>query len=166
MSTTRLAADFRTAMRGLASTVTIVSTAGTDGARHGMTATAVQSLSLDPPSLLVCVNHGASLHGPMLDRGSFCVNVLTTLHGRLVGPFSGELKGEARFGLGRWEVGEAGLPYLADARCNVFCHVDRAVAYGTHSIVIGRVFHLVHGAPHGPLLYAEGRLGAARLLAE
>ena len=43
---------FRKALRGLAATVNIVTTSD-GGQRYGMTATAVMSLSLDPPSLVV-----------------------------------------------------------------------------------------------------------------
>lgn len=48
-----LTAAFRGAMRRPAATVTIVTTANSDRG-HGMTATAVTSLSMVPPSLLVC----------------------------------------------------------------------------------------------------------------
>ena len=42
-----------------------------------MTATSVTSLSLNPPSMLVCVNKEASIH-KILDKGSsFCINVLS-----------------------------------------------------------------------------------------
>ena len=55
-------ASFRDAMRRLAATVTIISARG-EGRRHGITATAVTSVSRDPPSLLVCVTGSGSLHG-------------------------------------------------------------------------------------------------------
>ena len=53
--------DFRKAMRRLTSAVTVITTAHEDR-RYGMTATAVTSVSADPPSLLICVNRSASLH--------------------------------------------------------------------------------------------------------
>ena len=70
-----LEGDFRKAMRTLASAVTIVSTAHNDR-RFGMTATAVCSLSIQPPTLLVCVNQSTSLHHPLLSAGRFCINIL------------------------------------------------------------------------------------------
>ncbi len=71
----RFEADFRKAMRRLASAVTVISTAH-DDRRHGMTATAVTSVSSAPPSLLACINRSASLHAPLLASRRFCVNIL------------------------------------------------------------------------------------------
>ena len=53
--------EFIQAMRGITSTVTVVSAKnGSD--QQAMTATSVASLSLEPPSMLVCINHEASIH--------------------------------------------------------------------------------------------------------
>ena len=59
-----LLSSFRTAMRHVAATVYAVTT-GHGGGRYGILATAVSSLSFEPPSLLVCVNRSASLHAPL-----------------------------------------------------------------------------------------------------
>ena len=72
---TDLGEQFRAAMRRFPSTVSVISTAK-DGQRHGMTATAVTSVSLNPPSLLVCVNRSGRLFGIMESCHRFCVNVL------------------------------------------------------------------------------------------
>jgi flavin reductase (DIM6/NTAB) family NADH-FMN oxidoreductase RutF len=154
----QITAEFKRAMRRLASTVTIISTADADGGRHGMTATAVSSIAADPPSLLICVNHSASIHEPLTARGRFCVNVLTTQHEALVAAFSGKLKGDARFGVGEWRNESCGTPYLQDAQCNLFCDVDTVVPYGTHSIVIGRVSAVLVEERVFPLVYADGGL--------
>src|SRR5690606_15060056 len=66
---------FRSAMRHVAATVYAVTT-GHSGGRYGILATAVSSLSFDPPSLLVCINRSASLHAPLASAEIFCVNVL------------------------------------------------------------------------------------------
>ena len=59
-----LTTAFRDAMRRMASTVTII-TATDFGRHHGMTVTAVTSVSMDPPSLLVCLNNRTRLHDIM-----------------------------------------------------------------------------------------------------
>jgi flavin reductase (DIM6/NTAB) family NADH-FMN oxidoreductase RutF len=164
-----LTTGFRRAMRRLAATVTIISTADRRGTRHGMTATAVSSVSADPPSLLVCVNTAASPHDPLLTRGRFCVNVLTTGHEALVSAFAGYLAGEDRFAVGDWREDDDGVPYLHGAQCNVFCTVDTVVPFGSHSVVIGRVDAVRVADAVAPLIYADGTLwsaqplGAARL---
>ncbi|MBG0512098.1 flavin reductase family protein [Agrobacterium sp. MOPV5] len=157
--------DFKKAMRRLAATVTIISTDDFDGIRHGMTATAVSSLSMDPPSLLVCVNHDASIYAPLINRGRFCVNVLTTDHEDLVAAFSGKLKGDARFEMGDWFRESLGTPYLNGAQCNLFCDVDSEIPFGSHSIVIGRVTAVRVEEDIRPLIFSDGRLGATQSLA-
>lgn len=160
-----IAGEFKRAMRRLASTVTIVSTADANGNRYGMTATAVNSVSVDPPSLLVCINHAASIHAPLSGRGAFCVNVLTTEHERLVSAFSGRLTGEERFAVGDWRDDGRGIPYLEDAQCNLVCDVETVVPSGTHSIVVGRVVAVRVAEGIAPLIYADGKLAASQALA-
>ena len=160
----QVTSDFKKAMRRLASTVTIISTADANGNRYGMTATAVTSLAMDPPSLVICVNHSATIHSPLIGRQRFCVNVLTTEHEDLVSAFSGGLKGDARFEVGVWQNEELGMPYLEDAQCNLFCDVDSVVSFATHSIVIGRVSAVRVEEGIKPLIYTDGKLAATQHL--
>lgn len=156
--------EFKRAMRRLASTVTIISTADVNGNRFGMAATAVNSVSTEPPSLLVCVNHSASIHAPLTGRGTFCVNVLSTEHEDLVSAFSGRLAGAERFTVGDWHDDDRGIPYLEDAQCNFVCDVDTVVPFGTHSVIIGRVQAVRVAEGIAPLIYADGRLAASQSL--
>jgi flavin reductase (DIM6/NTAB) family NADH-FMN oxidoreductase RutF len=152
---------FRKAMRRLAATVTIVTTARL-GQRSGMTATAVTSLSVQPPAMLVCVNRSASIHGDLEVGARFCVNILGHAHGELSAAFGGQTEPEARFEHGDWESDTHGVPYLADATANVFCVVAQMIEYGTHSIVIGSVYAAREGEGAHPLIYGNGRyLGLA-----
>ena len=59
----------------LASGVTVVTTR-LNGRSHGMTANSFASVSLDPPLVLVCVDHAATAHPDFLEHGWFAVNVL------------------------------------------------------------------------------------------
>lgn len=147
-------------MRRLAATVTIISTEE-GGRRFGMTVTAIASVSMEPPSLLVSVNSAASIHDPLRRRGAFCVNVLGSGHEQHCADFAGAMPSEARFGCGRWGT-RGDLPYLLDAPANVFCVVDKEVAYGTHTIFIARVQAVVLAGEASPLVYLDGGfLGAA-----
>jgi flavin reductase len=94
-----LAAEFKAAMRQLASTVSLVTTQE-NGDWHGMAATAVASLSAEPPSLLVCINQSASMHGPTARSSHFCINMLGRHQAALCENF-GKLKGVERFTVGR-----------------------------------------------------------------
>ena len=89
-----LAAGFKEAMRQVAATVSIISTRS-EGSRYGMTATAVTSVSCDPPSLLVCINRSASIHKPLEERKLFWVNLLREGQQSLCSTFSGGKTGRA-----------------------------------------------------------------------
>jgi flavin reductase (DIM6/NTAB) family NADH-FMN oxidoreductase RutF len=147
--------SFKLAMRRLAATVSIISTGGPQGARYGMTATAITSVSAEPPSLLVCINRNASIHDPLHEVGRFCINVLGAGHEDHCFDFSGRTMGESRFQRGSWQS-RFGIPYLADAQATIFCDVDQKIGYGSHTIFIGRVTDcLVNGEPK-PLIYVNG----------
>ena len=156
-------AAFKLAMRRLAATVTIV-TAGREGRRFGMTATAVTSVTAAPPTLLICVNRLASIHDIIVETGRYCVNILGTHHAGLVGPFGGGADGEARFGHGAWMDELGGMPYLDDAQANLFCEIRQNVPYGSHSVLIGEVMSVHLSDEIAPLLYQDGALAASRLL--
>ena len=149
-------AAFRSAMRRLASTVTILTTHRL-GQRSGMTATAVTSLSVEPPALLACVNRSASIHPDLSDGARFCVNILGSMHVGLSTAFGGQADPEVRFDHGVWQHDAFDVPYLADAPANVFCVVAQMIEYGTHSVVIGRVYAALAQPMAAPLLYGDGR---------
>ena len=157
--------SFRDAMRRFATTVSII-TCAHGGLRFGMSATAVTSLSVDPPSLLVCVNKSAATHRVMSRGGRFCVNVLRSIHAGLSQAFSGKLKGEDRFQLGNWRQTEDGLPFLADAQANLFCEIVRVVDYGTLTIFIASVYSAKTQQEVDPLLYQDGKYAIARPLSD
>ena len=74
----RLDADplsLKEAMRRLVGGVVII-TAGMGEERTGLTATSAVSLSMDPPTMLICVNKTASSYPVIVKRRHFCVNVV------------------------------------------------------------------------------------------
>jgi flavin reductase len=156
---------FRDAMRRFAATVSIISCAS-DGCRYGMSATAITSLSVDPPSLLVCVNKSAATHRVLSRGGRFCVNVLRSCQTGLSQAFSGKLKGEDRFRLGDWRETADGLPFLSDAQASLFCEIARVVDHGTHTIFIAHVYSVRAQRDIDPLLYQDGKYAVAQPVAD
>ena len=151
-----LAASFKSAMRRLAATVTII-TGGPPEQRGGFAATAVCSVTTEPPAVLVCVNRKASLHDSLSMGSLFCVNLLHDQHGELSSVFGGKVPPAERFNYGTWDHDDSGTAYLSDAQANVFCVVDALMAYGTHTIVVGKVHHVrLHGEV-APLVYSDGK---------
>lgn len=144
------------AMRGLASSVALISAADKSGARVAMAATSVTALTMEPPAMLVCVNRNTSSYPTLREGGDFCINVLAVDHLPLAQLCSGSAKGEERFASGLWERDSLGVPYLNDAQAAIVCSQDKRIEYGTHDIFIGRV-RMVH-LPRGidPLVYVDG----------
>ncbi|MBO9498444.1 MAG: flavin reductase family protein [Novosphingobium sp.] len=153
MSDQALLDTFRLSLRHIAATVYAITT-GHGGERFGIIATAVNSLSFDPPSLLVCVNHSASLHDPLQTAEMFCVNVLGIGNRAVADCFA--KGGSERFSVGEWEE-ELGVPVLASAQSSLICRVARREAFGTHTIFIGELVAARHRANAKPLTYYDGR---------
>lgn len=143
---------FQAAMRHVAATVYAVTT-GTAGKRHGILATAVSSLSFEPPSLLVCVNRTASLHEPLACADTFCVNVLGLANREIAKVFE-TARGEDRFALGDWRE-EHGVPVLANAQSYFICRTAHRHEFGTHTIFIGELIDARHRQDAAPLTYYD-----------
>lgn len=148
----KLLAAFRDAMRHVASTVYAVTT-GHGGGRFGILATAVSSLSFDPPSLLVCVNRAASLHAPLDEARVFCVNVLGLSNRDVAEHFMND-RGLDRFKVGRWEE-RCGVPVLSTAQSSLICRTAHRHDFGTHSIFIGELIAAKHRSDATPLTYFD-----------
>lgn len=155
-----LADSMALAMRRLAKSVCIVTTVYR-GQRMAMAATAIDSLSLDPPSLLVCVNKTASIYEAFAAGADFNINILANTQERLAKLCHGPVKGDARFSDGAWVDGP--VPYLADAQVVVFCKKDGEFHYGTHGVFIGRVTDVRTHGNVDPLIYADGAYGTTLL---
>ncbi|MXP40764.1 flavin reductase [Altererythrobacter soli] len=143
---------FRAAMRHVAATVYAVTT-GRVGERHGILATAVSSLSFDPPSLLVCINRSASLHEPLACAETFCVNVLGLGNRDIAEIFTRE-RGEGRFAVGEWSEAH-GVPVLANAQSSFVCRTAHRHEFGTHTIFIGELIDARHREDAAPLTYYD-----------
>lgn len=151
---------FKIGMRRLAAGVTIV-TAMHDGARNGLTATAVTSLSADPPHVLVCVNRSTTAHDLIHRGAALCVNLLAQEHRALAARFAGMdgIHGPERFDIGEWTSLVTGSPVLADALAAFDCVVAETVDSATHTIFIGRVVAIRAREDGRPLVYEAGRFG-------
>jgi flavin reductase (DIM6/NTAB) family NADH-FMN oxidoreductase RutF len=146
--------EFREAMRNHAGAVTLLTTAF-DGTLHGMTATAVTSVSAEPPTLLVCVNRSASMHDALLRSRRFCVSVLTADQVALSAAFSTERMRELRFRHGGWLRDADGVPFLPLAHARLFCEIESQSQHDTHTVIFGKVTR-AETAEGDPLLYHDG----------
>ncbi|RUZ77876.1 hypothetical protein EN943_12600 [Mesorhizobium sp. M7A.F.Ca.US.006.01.1.1] len=131
---------FQDGMSRLGAAVNIIISDGPHG-QLGFTATAVCSISDEPPSLLVCMNKRSQQNTPLKANGVFCVNTLSSRHQELCGLFSGvgKLEMKHRFRQAQWSTMVTGAPVLEDAAVSFDCKIVEALEINTHSILIGEV---------------------------
>lgn len=156
---TSVALEFRQAMRRLATTVCVTTTRATE---HpiGMTMTSVTSVSMDPPTVLICVHHSSRLGQILRVSSSYCINFLHSSQHEIAQAFGGALDTSERFSVGEWNLDYESAPYLETAQASVFCELESAAAVGTHIVIVGRVKEVrLFGEPE-PLIYSDGRYAA------
>ena len=147
-------------MRRMAATVTLVSTSDAEGQRFAMVATSVTSVTMEPPTLLVCVSRTAQVHAPLMARGRICVNVLLEDQVAVLQAFSGAVPHQERFAGGAWDTHPGlDLPYLAQSQALFFCDIEQVLEVGTHSVVLARVLEARSAQAVRPMVYVDGRVG-------
>lgn len=151
----RIGGDFRRALRGFASTVCIVSTRTEEG-NAGITVTAVSSVSMEPPSLLVAINRSSTMHAALSAGQRFCINILGADQVGLSRDFGRSMPMHERFETGDWRLASDDVPYLCEAQANIFCNTAQTVDFGTHTLFIGEVYQLAIGDVISPLMYLNG----------
>jgi flavin reductase (DIM6/NTAB) family NADH-FMN oxidoreductase RutF len=157
---------FKKGMRHLAASVTLITTHH-GGLRGGLTATAVCSVSADPPQLLICVNRTASAHDPIGEAGLFCVNILSPDHRKIAERFAGMdgVEGDDRFvDMGEWSALTTGAPVLKGCPVSFDCRVVSKVDAGTHTIYIGEILDIALDGEAHALLYCDGAFVHGELL--
>ncbi len=144
---------YRAVLGRFASGVTIVTTVDTDGRDQGMTVSAFSSLSLEPPLVLVCIDHGASLWPVLQHASHFAINILGAEQEALSRRFSSR-EGDRFDGVG-FTRGGSGVALLDDTLAAVECTVTARVPQGDHTILVGSVdFGVARDLQ--PLLYYRG----------
>ena len=148
--------SFRYVIGHFASGVTVLTTRGGDE-DFGATASAVSSLSLEPPMLLVCLNQRSSTQEAIHASGRFAVNILDENQGDVAERFASS-RGTDKFGGLAVERGEGGVPLLGQALASCECRVAESVVAGTHRVFLSDVTRAV-ARPGSPLTYFRGEFG-------
>lgn len=144
--------DFRSAMARLGAAVNIITTDGPAG-RAGFTASAVCSVSDEPPSLLVCLNRSASVYQTFKRNAVLCVNVLGAGHQNISNLFGGKTSMDERFAAATWHAGVSGSPVMEQACVSFDCRLKQITEVGTHDILICEVVAIQSTAQTHSLIY-------------
>lgn len=128
---------FRQLLGRFATGVTVLTVAGPDGRPHGMTASSLASVSLEPPLVLVCVDHAARMHPLIVSAERFVLNVLGVgqeeLSRRFADPHDDRFDGVGH------RTSADGLVLLDGALAHIECRKELLHEAGDHTIVLGRV---------------------------
>jgi flavin reductase (DIM6/NTAB) family NADH-FMN oxidoreductase RutF len=152
---------FRQALSRLASGVSVITTVGRDGERIGLTATAITSLSADPPLMLACIGNWSRAVAPLQARAPFIIHLLAAEQQQLAQHFA--TSQPDKFAGLSYTAGIGGCPRLSDALVWIECAPHQVIAGGDHLIVIGRVASLTIGADdRAPLIYFQRQFGTLR----
>ncbi len=132
--------NFKEAMSRFAAAVNIVTTDGPAGL-GGITATAVTSITVEPPMMLFCINRTSPSAARMIANGVFCINTLAPSDEALSNVFAGRTDEhlEERFKTGDWTKLSTGAPVLSSALASFDCRLVEAKEVSTHFVVIGAV---------------------------
>lgn len=148
----------RYGMRHFAVGVSII-TAGDEAQRAGLTATAVCSVTADPPRLVVFINKNVMADDLIRRAGALCVNVLAGDQEEVAKAFAGMIKdvqGEDRFRYGQWRKMLTGSPILEGALANFDCRVIRVFDESTHHAFVCEVLATSERDDGEALVYLNG----------
>lgn len=144
---------FREVMSNFAASVTVV-TSFAEGRHHGLTVSAFTSVSLDPPLILICIDHAShSVDALRLARG-FTVNMLREGTGAMATKFASKNPDKfAGLVVREPEFRGAGLALPAESFASLECRTVQFLEAGDHTIFIGHVEQAVLYQVAKPLIY-------------
>jgi flavin reductase (DIM6/NTAB) family NADH-FMN oxidoreductase RutF len=147
--------DFRDVIGRFASGVTVI-TATHEGRPVGTTASAVTSLSVEPPMILICLNKSSATGAAIRASGRFAVNILGEEHADLAARFAS--KAPDRFEGVRIVPGAGGVPLLDGALATLECRVTEEASGGSHRVFFAEV-ERASARDGAPLTYFRGLYG-------
>ena len=137
-----------------------------EGERFGLTATAVSSVSAEPPRLLICVNKSGLTHEKIRASGQFAVNVLAEGQDEVGMVFASRAGAGDRFKTGDWGRLKTGAPILGGAAAAFDCLVGETSDQSTHTVFFGDVVACEHRLGQDTLLYGARRFRQLRKVFE
>jgi flavin reductase (DIM6/NTAB) family NADH-FMN oxidoreductase RutF len=147
--------EFRRVLGHFASGVTVITACDRDGRPTGLTASAFTSVSLEPPLILVCVDHKAQSYPALVESKTFAVNILC-LEQEAVSRRFATTKITDKFDGVPFTLSPLGLPLIDNALAQLECATVNVHLEGDHTIFVGRV-EGAHSGAGAPLVYYPGR---------
>lgn len=154
--------DYRAAISRFLTGVTLV-TARHEGLAQGITASAVASVTLEPPTLLICLNRQSATCHAVSGAGRFCVHILADDQLELARHFASRIPDKfanlVELGLGSTHDSPLGNPIVDGALAYLECRVVTQTDVGTHRVFFGEVVS-VDAREGSPLAYFRGQFAS------
>jgi len=133
--------------------VTLVTTMDGDTPR-GLAVNAFANISLDPPTVMVCVQRTSSTHDCLFRATHLAINIASTEQMDVMGAFAG--KSADKFAGVDWTPGRHGSPVLAGSSAHMEVEIRERLQASTHTVFICRVVDAAVGEA-APVVYSAGR---------
>lgn len=147
---------FRQAWGKYPTGVAVVTSIEHDGQVHGMAANGINSVSLDPLLVLVCVGHNRNSYPLIKNVGRFAINILSEEQQHVAEYYAGpadKRKGGIDIDFSFTERGSA---FISGSLATMDCRVVSEHVAGDHTIFIGEVDEIAVYSGK-PLMFCEGK---------
>lgn len=160
MSVTPFAEAVKQFHRQFVTGVTVVTVM--DGGRpRGLAVNAFSSISLDPPTVMVCIQRTSSCYEALFATEHLAVNLLSSHQLDVVSVFASHA--QDKFASVEWSPGLHGSPIIAGSAAHLEVEIRERVQASTHTIFFGRVVDAA-AAPVSPMAYMGGKFYDAGML--
>lgn len=149
-------AHYRQILGKLPTGVTAITGINDDNEKLGLVVGTFQSLSLEPPLVMFCVDKSSSSWPKLRKLQKFTANILADDQISICRSLS--RKGPQKFEGLPCTDGPLGTPHLDGATAYIDCIVTAEVLVGDHYMVIGAVTHMEDGTGDA-LLFRGGKFG-------
>lgn len=133
--------------------VTLVTTMD-DGVPRGLAVNAFANISLDPPTVMICVQRTSSTHDCLFRASHLAINIAATGQLDVLGKLAS--KAEDKFAGVDWEPGPNGSPMLAGSSARMEVEIRERLQASTHTVFICRVV-AADVSDAAPVIYKAGR---------
>jgi len=133
----------RDVMASVAAGIAVVTLIDDDGGYHGMTISSLTPVSVDPPSVLMCIGGSASSLPYLVKGRRFCVSILAADQAPQSMGFA--FGADDPFTTFPWHPAADGTPILDETAAHILCEVERVTEHNGTAVVLAAV---VDGAVH------------------
>lgn len=120
----------------------------------GLAVNAFANISLDPPTVMVCVQRTSSTHDCLFRATHMAINIASVEQMDVLGRFAA--KGVDKFAGTDWSPGVHGAPVLARSSAHMEVEIRERLQASTHTVFICRVVDAAVGDA-APVVYSAGK---------